>query len=114
MTHNGYKCALELFRRAEVGNIAHADDDVPQFAFIGKQGRICDAHGEGRRFRSLQVAFDVECSIGCERPAICDCFFECCSLWFTNPTDNFIMLLTGDFRVRRLYSLSKARLTRSM
>ena len=67
---DGDERALDLVRVAEVGDVAHGHGDVAQFALGVEQGRVRDAHGDGRRLGAFEVAFDVERRVRGQRPAV--------------------------------------------
>ncbi len=56
---DGDEGVLDLFSIAKLGDIAHGGDDVAQRPIGSEQGGVGDPDRQGRRFRALEVAFNI-------------------------------------------------------
>src|SRR5512136_1291220 len=61
---DGNKSILDLFCVAEFGDVADRGDDISQSSITCKQWRIGYADWQIRRFRTRQVTFNVQVSVG--------------------------------------------------
>ncbi len=97
---DGDEGVLDLVGIAKLGDVAHGGDDIAQGAVGGKQGGIGDADGQGRRFRALEVTFDIKIGVGGERPAGGLGFLEGEPIRAARPADDIGMGLGLEFGAR--------------
>ena len=100
MADDGNKGAFDLLRGAEMGDVAHGDEDVAEGFICGEEGGVGHTDGKIGWVGAVEIAFDVEGSVGGEGPAFGFGFFEGCAVRIVCPADDVAVHLAGDLFAR--------------